>query len=297
MKKIFKVLIAFVVIALLAVGAYFIFRKKDNNRVVLNNIQTLTYEIKKEKVNIVDELSSVATNMLNIINTNNLDVGSTKSDLELYLSLTEKYNIVETEILLNGSFVDNTNYLNDYLSNSTNSLNNLKNIYNDSYNYLLNTYYKIVNTDFNIETMKTYIINFNNVFKNALPEYNKFFYNTGIAYSHSLKNMMQKNNSYKLQVECLVTLVNNYYKNVELRLAYQNLINTKINAINNTSATNYFDNKEQFDNLINQTLSLNISTICEKIANGQIDDYITNLPTEADRILARNYVDLVVRGA
>lgn len=297
MKKIFKALIAFVIIAVLAVGAYFIFRKHDGTKAIFNNVYNLTYEFKSDNENVVENVNKVVDNMLSIISNNSLDVGETKNDLECYVFLRDNYSFIKTEILENGSFLSNNNEVNDKINIANKKISDIKTIYFDGYSYLKNTYYKIVDTNYNVQTMKDYIINFNNIFKGILNVYNEFFYNTCVSYSHCFNGTMLKNNAYKLKLEYVGYLINEYYLNDdETKNLILPEINNAIKNVKNLTAQNYYNNKTIYDELIAKSLTLDVGKIGLNDATGEIENYITQLPTEADRILARNYLENVVRG-
>lgn len=297
MKKFFKLLIALVIIAGLAVGAYFIFKNKDNSKNVYNNVYELTYNVKDKNKNITKSVDDAVNNMLTIINENGLDVGDAKNTLITFKTLNENYSLVRDEILTNGAFVTANSQVNDYINNAGKALKNVKNVYKESYDYLVKTYYKIVDTDYNKETMKTYIINFEVVFRDILTDYNNFYYNSGVAYSHLLNNMMLKNNAYKLQIEYLSTLINKHYSTTGAEQAsYSVLINNCKNQLNSDLMNEYFENKAVYDNLIDNSTSLNVPLLCEKVVAGEKDAYISSLEDETIKQMVTNYYNKVVRG-
>lgn len=296
MKKFLKLIIALVVIAGLAVGAYFIFSSKDNSKAVYNNIYEFSYNIKADNKNVVGCVDDAVVNMLNIVESNSLDVNEARTDLELFLTLRANYFVIKDEILANGAFTTKNESINTYLNNANKSYGKVKEVYTKAYKYLKTTYFKIVDTDYNIETMKTYIINFNNIFKDVLVDYNGFYYNTSIAYSHILNNMMVKNNAYKMQIEYFATLINNYYNaDAGLKAQYLTHIQNTKEYLKNDFVEEYFANKKVYDTLFNNSLNLAVPTICDKIVQNNINDYINSLLDENLKAQTQNYVNKVAR--
>lgn len=297
MKKFFKLLIALVLITGLSVGAFFVFKNKDNSKKVYNNVYELTYNVKDKNKNITKSVDDTVNNMLTVISEKGIDVGDAKNTLVIFKNLSENYALIRDEILASGDFVTANTQVNDYINNAGKALKNVKNVYRESYDYLVKTYYKIVDTDYNKETMKTYIINFEVVFKDILTDYNNFYYNCGVAYSHLLNNMMTKNNAYKLQIEYLSTLVNNYYSATDAeKTTYISLINNCGSYLNTDLMNEYFENKSVYDNLIDNSISLNVPLLCEKLVAGEKDAYIASLEDETTKQMVTNYFSKVVRG-
>lgn len=296
MKKIFKALIALVIIVALAVGAYFVFKGKDGSITIYNNVYNLSYSVKQDEDNVVNKVNLAVENMLNIIEANSLSIPETQKNLQVFKCLKDGYSYINAEILCNGCFLMKNDSMVDYINNASNSLNNVKKIYLDCYGYLKNTYFKIVNTEYNVATMKDYIVNFENLFKEILNDYNSFFYNSSIAYSHCLNNTMLKNNAYKLSVEYSANLINEFYKSTQ---SYKNNIFAEAQKVlaklNGDFSEEYFQNKEVFDNLINISLTINVGEICIQYVSGGISAYIAKLP-EADRVIVNNYVKNVIGG-
>ena len=297
MKKFLKLIIALVVIAGLAVGAYFIFSSRDNSKAVYNNMYELSYNVKIDNKNVITSVDDAVLNMLNIIETNLLDIQDTQKSLELFLILKNNYSVIGNEILTNGAFTTKNEKVNSYLSNANKAYGKVKDVYKKAYNYLKTTYYKIVDTNYNIATMQTYIVNFEIIFRNILSDYNSFYYNSSVAYSHILNNMMVKNNAYKLQVEYFANLINNYYNAEEaLKAPYLTLIQSTKTYLQGDFVGVYFENKTIYDKLINNSLDLNITVICDKIAQVNINEYINSLQDENQKTLNKNYVSKVARG-
>ena len=296
MKKIYKVLIAFAIIVVLAVGAYFIFRKKDNTSAIFNNVYNLTYNFKSGNNNVVDSIDNVVDDMINVINTNSLEMEEIKNDLMAYTYIRDNYFFIRKAILQNGKkFAENSAYV-DKIEIANKKIAEVKEIYFNSYAYLSNTYYKIVGTEYNVQTMKDYIINFHNIFKDILKTYNEFYYNTCIAYCHCYVSTMLQNNAYKLKLEYLGSLINEYYLNNDTREQLLVEILSTITNLENFTAQTYYNNKAIYDDLFEKTFLLNIGQIGLNNAKGEIENYINQLPNEADRKLAQNYQEKVVKG-
>ena len=297
MKKFLKLIIALVVIAGLAVGAYFIFSNKDNSKAVYNNMYEFSYNVKIDNKNVITRVDDAVLNMLNIIETNSLDIQDAQKGLELFIRLKNNYSLIGNEILTNGAFTTKNAKVNSYLSNANKAYGKVKDVYKKAYDYLKTTYYKIVDTDYNIATMQTYIVNFEIIFRDVLNDFNSFYYNSSVAYSHILNNMMVKNNAYKLQIEYFANLINNYYNAEDsLKTPYLTLMQNAKTYLQGDFVDEYFANKVIYDKLIDNSLDLNIATICDKIAQANINEYINSLQDENQKTLYKNYVSKVARG-
>lgn len=297
MKKFLKVLISLVVIAGLAVGAYFLFVKKDHAKMTYDNVYNLTYNIidEKEHLNIVDNINSTVSEMKNLITLYSMDIDEASVGLQLYLNLNSYYNVVNQHVLANGSFLVDNN-ISQYANLASTSYGKMVEIYKTAYAYLVDTYYKIEDKSAYVNTVKDYIQNFYNIFQPILAELNSFGYNTGLAYAYGLENTMQKNNFYKLKFQYYVETVNQYYLSESNKTALLTQIYVTKASLGGDFAEEYFANKDIYDQLITQTQNLKVGEIALKIATLQIDDYISQLSTEAERIVAQNYVNYVARG-
>lgn len=297
MKKIFKALIALVVITVLAVGAYFIFSKNDGTFAIYNNAYNLSYGVEQDDENVINKVNSAVDNMLNIIEIHSLDISEVQNNLLVFKNLKDNYSYINEEILHNGGFLQENNAVNKYIEVANNCIGKVKTKYLDGYKYLKNTYFKIVNTNYNVSTMKDYIVNFDNLFNSILNDYNTFYFNLSIAYSHCLSNTMLKNNAYKLSVECCANLINEYFNSTQ---SCKNTLlfeaQKKLTKLNEDYAEKYFSKKTMFDNLIDISLSLNIGEICVNFVSGTINNYINQLTEETDKVLVNNYVQNVIGG-
>lgn len=296
MKKIFKVIIAFVIIAVVAVGAYFIFRPKDNSLNVYNNVYSLNYKVEKNNINVVKKVDETINEMLVIIENNSLNVGNSKNSLQNFVNLRDAYSSIKVEILSYANFCKSNGKANNFIANVAKNYSKISDAYLKAYDYLTGTYFKIVDGTYTKATMETYITNFENLFKDVYIYYNDFYFNACVAYARTLDNMMVKNNAYKLKVEYVGNLINKFYSEGNFNSTFLDVAKNEAQKLSLDFAKKYFENKIDYDELINQAISLDISTICEKVSLGQIDSYITELPTEADRIVVQKYVNLVARG-
>lgn len=296
MKKFFKVIIALVVIVALAVGAYFIFGRKDNSRAIFNNVYEISYNVNRNNQNVVSKVDEVVGQMLEIIKTNGLDVGTSQASLQNFAKLIENYSKIQQEILSYGNFVTQNSKVDNNISQANKSFKLVKSTYIKAYDYLNQTYFKIVDTTYNMSTMASYIVNFENVLKDMYTDYNNFYFNTAVAYAHCLDNMMVKNNAYKLKIEYVANLINNFYANGEFKTEYLDLISSQTQKLNQDFTDTYFENKSDFDALLSNSLSYNIPTICEKVLSNEINSYIEELATEGERQTITKYVNLVARG-
>lgn len=295
MKKIFKVLLAFVLIAGLAVGAYFIFSSRDNSKLVHQNVYDLTFNIKDDEQNIVTKINSDIQEMCTLINANNLQLNDEYNNFQIYSTLYNNYNVVGQHILSNGGFV--TNHNNDqYIAKASQSYNKIVSIYKQSYDYLKGTYYLISDKTAYIETVKSYISNFYNIFADLIPEFNDFYYNTCLAYAYGLDSTIQLNNFYKLRVGFFAETVNKYYTSKSNRTQLLTQATTMRYTLNNSYTNKYFNNKAIYDELMNKVTDIDVSTLAEKIALGKESEWLNSLETEQERILVQKYIDNVIRG-
>ena len=160
MKKKTKILIAFVVIVIVAVGAYFLFSGKNSNAQLYNKVNDYAYGITDGNKNIVDEVDNTIEVMLKEINDKNFALEKEKANLELYLEVKDKYSIVQEQILNYGNFVTNANS-SKYLKPMNKAYSQLTNIYKDGYEYLQKTYHAADFATLSNATKITYIENFN----------------------------------------------------------------------------------------------------------------------------------------
>lgn len=295
MKKIFKVLLAFVLIAGLAVGAYFIFFNRDNSKLVHQNVYNLSFNIMDDEQNIVTKINSDIREMSSLINSNNLQLNDEYNNFQIYLTLYSNYSVVGQHILNNGGFV--TNHNNDqYIVNASQSYDKIAEIYTQSYNYLKETYYLISDKTAYIDTVKSYIANFYIVFADLIPEFNNFYYNTSLAYAYGLDSTMQLNNLYKLRVGYFAETINKYYISENNRSQLLSQASDIRYTLTNNHATKYFNNKAIYDELIDQVSKIDVSNLTEKIALNKESEFLNALETEQDRLLVQKYIDYVARG-
>lgn len=297
MKKPVKVLIALILIAGLAVGAYFVFRQKDNSAQIYSNIQEITI-ITSGNTNITKAVDECVYQMIQIIDEKNMDIPQVDASLKEFVAIKESYAFVITHVCNNASQIKQNNGTFSVVKQATSALNSVKSIYNDAYNYLKNTYFKIKDSAYNVETMKSYIVNFENVFKEVKASYNEFFYKTCVAYSHALSNSMQHNNAYKLHIEQAGTLLNAYFNSQEsYKNSFLTLANSALTKAENTNEK-YFNNKAIYDNLIEQSLNLNLTEIYTCEVTNQTQEYINNHinNNEEQGKIITNYITYVARG-
>lgn len=295
MKKIFKVLLAFVLIAGLAVGAYFIFSSRDNSKLIHQNVYDLTFNIKDGEQNIVTKINSDIQEMCTLINANNLQLNDEYNNFQIYSTLYNNYNVVGQHILNNGGFV--TNHNNDqYIAKASQSYDKIVSIYTQAYDYLKGTYYLISDKTAYIETVKSYIANFYIIFADLIPEFNSFYYNTCLAYAYGLDSTIQLNNFYKLRVGFFAETVNKYYTSESNRTQLLTQATTMRNTLNNSYTNKYFNNKAIYDELMDKVADIDVSELAEKTALGKESELLNSLETEQERILVQKYIDNVIRG-
>lgn len=295
MKKISKVLIALVLIVGLALGAYFAFSSKDSSRLVRQNVYDLSYNIKDKEDNIVEDINSTVTEMRNLIIAHTMQLDNVYTNLQMYSDLFAYYSTVGNEVLALGGFVKNAN-IDAYINAACASYNKIVDVYKKSYEYLKDTYYKIDNKNLYVETVKAYIQNFYEIFKDLIPEFNTFYYNTSLAYAYGVEDTMQHNNFYKLKVAYFAECINQYYINTDNKVLLNVHVLLLQSDINDDFTTKYFDNKDIYDELAVKVKDINISELAVKVATAKDSEFLDSIPTEAERKIAQNYIDYVARG-
>lgn len=295
MKKISKVLIAFILIAGLAIGAYFILSGKDNSKLVHQNVYNLTYNIKNDEKNVVYEINASVEEMCSLITNHTMQLDEEQTNLKLYSELFDLYSVVGNHILENGSFIINNN-INDYVTLATGNYDKMIELYNQAYTYLQDTYYKIQDKNLYVETVKSYIQNFYSLFKEIIPEFNGFYYNTCLAYAYGLQNTMQKNNFYKLRIAFYAETINQYYLSETEKPSLDAQALALKQKINNETAEKYFKNKAIYDELVLKVKNINVGEFALKIATGKESELLNSVETEAERKIAQNYITYVARG-
>lgn len=295
MKKIFKVLIALVLIAGLAFGAYFLISGKDNSARVHQNVYDLTNNIKNDDKNVVLQINNTVEQMRYLISVHSMQLDEISESFKEYLLLVENYSIISEHILDFGKFVKN-NKIDEYIDNANISYKKTIDLYNKSYEYLKKTYYKIEDKNAYVENVKSYIQNFYEIFKDLIPEYNAFYYNTSLAYAYGLESTMQRNNFYKLQTAYYAESINQYYINTDNKV----LLNVQVESIKNSLVSNtfesYFNNKAIYDEIISSITDINVEEIALKVALGKDGEILDSAETEAERKLLQNYITYVARG-
>ena len=297
MKKFFKAILALALIAGLAFGAYFIFFKKDNGKLVHENVYNLTYNIvdAENKVNIFDNVNATIVEMRHLAISQNMGIAEAQNGLQGFLDIKAYYDSINSHVLKNGSLIVDNN-IGQYVAKASESYGKIVEIYKTAYAYLQDTYYEIDDKIAYAETVKSYIVNFYNIFKDLIPEYNSFGYYTGLAYAHGVQNTMYQNNFYKLKVEYYAEVVNQYYLSETAKTALgAEAARVKL-SLNNNFSSKYFNNKDIYDGLISKSQTLKVGDLALKIVNLEIDNYIASLATEEDRKEIQNYVTYVARG-
>ena len=294
MKKFSKVLIALVLIVAIAVGAYFLLSGKDSSKLVYQNVYNYKYNVKHGEKIIITEINSSVTEMRSLIVLHTMQLDEVQTGLEMYSNLLSYYTTVENHILEHGSFISNNN-IDQYVNLATASYNKMIDLYNQSYTYLLDTYYEIENKSAYVETVKSYIQNFYEIFKNLIPEFNAFYYNTCLAYAHGLQNTMLKNNFYKLKVAYYAECVNQYYLNSDNRVLLGVQVISNQIKLNDDFAEKYFDNKDIYDELVSD-FNADMGELVVTVATAKDNEYLDAIETEAERKIAQNHINYVARG-
>jgi len=295
MKKIFKVLIALLIIVVITVGIYFIFFKKNNNKLVYANIIEFNNEIKMDNKNIVTEINDVVARFPQVVEQNQIS-GLTQelNFLTEYTIVFEEYQLINEEILNNCFLVKNAK--SKYVKKATKDLKAVKEIYLDSYKYLKDTYYQVINSSYTKEQMKSYIQNFYKLFKEINIKLSSFYYNSAIAYAHGVEDTMFVNSLYKLNVEYYVNVANYAVKNnkVTEEKFSQVLERTKSDIKSSSMHNTYFKNKSTFDNLLKNSLKINIYDVLDNDYKNNSANYVESITDLKKQEIFRNYYNLIM---
>ena len=295
MKKIHKVLIAFIVIASLTVVAFFVLNKENKNSFLHKYMNELNYNIKNEDKNVIYEVNSAINEMIAIIDENNIDIVEQKAYLQKIADEIEMYSLIE-KIVLNYGNVINDNKNDQIVSKYVDAFNNLKELYNKGYKYLKDTYFKINSNGYShIGTMTSYIKNFVVIFNGADVAINGFYYNAGLLFANGTKNISDINNQIKLEIAYLAELNNIYFSKDETVDLSQiktasNLMESKINT---AQLNDYLNNKVIIDNLINNIEKLNLSELALGCSTNK-EEYLNTINDLEIKELSQNFVDLIV---
>ncbi len=291
MKKIFKLLIALVVIAGIAIGVYFIFGRKTNNAEIYNKINHFNTQIVADNTNVVEKVDQTILEMIGLINAEGFDLEAEQKFLTTYINSVDAYSVVKSIVLTNGLFVneaDNTKVIN----NLTKASENLEKIYVNGYNYLKADYFEATSS-----AKKAYIQNFYNVFKGALNELNVMYRNAGIAIIGATNNSLTFSTAQKLKLNHYITAismyVNEYLTNAETPVVTIEFINS-LNEKLFVTAETYVENKQIFDNLFNA--GINVEDIIKQQIAGTLSTYVEGITNENEKLNVQNYCTYVVEG-
>ena len=296
MKKIYKVLIAFLVIGALAIGAYFLLNSTNKNQDLYKNMQNYNANITYQDKNVINEVNSAIQNMIVIIQENNLEMENEKAFLQTITQELNFYALIQQNALTFGKYineVDNSEIVSEYNKNYS----KIVELYNKGYNYLRDTYFKIYNTSYShIETMASYIKNFVIVIKDADVFLNDFFYNAGLLTAFGTKNISDFNNLQKLQISTL-SYLNNMYFTADEETDVANIqlnIDNILDKITNTNLNKYIDNKGKIDTIINNVKSLNLYSFIISVVNGSTQTFIDGVQDNSVKQILTDFATLVL---
>lgn len=292
MKKIFKLLIALVVIAGIALGVYFIFGRKADNSEIYAKINHFNSQIVVENTNVVEKVDQTILEMINLIEKNEFQLEQEQKFLTTYINSVDAYGLVKTVVLTNGLFVndvDNTKTI-DSLKKASE---NLEKIYINGYNYLKANYFGASDS-----AKKEYIKNFYNIFKGALNELNVMYRSASIAINGATNNSLTFTTAQKLKLNYYVTAtsmyVNEYLTNAESPVVtYEYIIGIQQKFATN-NVEKYIENKKIYDGLFNA--GINIEEIIKQQIAGTLSTYVEGISGETEKLNVQNYCTYVVEG-
>lgn len=266
MKKLFKAIIALVIIAAIAVGVYFIFfHNQTKNEQIYTKVIALNEQQSYMKVN-----ATLQDMEEDILNNPGYDIDNIKEYFAVFDSVRESYDVIYKEILTYGLFVNDVNTSTNF-KDMNKAYDSLLKIYNNAKRYLEKTYW--------VNPSKDYIVNFNNVFKDALKQLNAFYFNAGMAYLTATNNTLQTNNLYKAEAEYYLFLVNEY-TNAYLSETenYADILVTIKEQEKDVTANNldkYIEEKDLIDEFY--TTNINRQLFVKKCIEGTSNDYLQNI--------------------
>lgn len=331
MKKKIKVLIALVVIACVALGAYFILSRGTDNKQIYAKVYGLNNEMIVDDENIYKKINETLVQMIDLIEEKNYAIENVTNDFKFITSMLNDYSLIKEQIENNSLFISK-NDTNPYYKNMNNAYSKLNKLYKDGYDYLKDTHYAITNSAL---YNKDYIENFHNIFKDVVVELNNFYVNAGLAFVYGTQNTMDNNNNFKLEVEYYCFALNHINdKYVELTTVepetvtpddtgdneeggaenstgvsgeetpfnIDEFINTKnelINGLKNeiSKATfdNYMLNKAVYDTFVSDK-KLNKDKIASAYLAGTINEYVEGLKTEEEKSKVQEYINYIIEG-
>jgi len=295
MKKFLKVLLALVIIAGIAIGAYFIFGNKPNGKLVYSNAYSLQNKVLVNNVNVVENINEFIEDLPDVVSEKQITGIQTElTYFENYERIYESLDFVIEEITENNVFIKLGDKV--YVNKASESFEKVKDIYIESYNYLTQTYYSVMNGSYTSDQLKVYIQNFYIKFKDINTNINNFCVNTSIAYSKVLDNTIKTNNLYKLNVEFYGHLMNYLTTNdVLLNDTYFAEVNATEGRINSVNLhEKYFKNKEIIDELFVSSEKLNYSDMVANYLLGKTTEYYNSIQDAKEKELVKNYFNLVM---
>lgn len=284
MKKLFKVLIALILIIAIGFGVYHIFLKKEaSNKNVYYNINTLKNEIIVDDINVAENIELTIEQFKVEIVLNNYDLDQVLEYLDLYSKTKQYYSVVENHIL-ETSVNLNRRHIKSYLKNSDTALDNMVEIYKSSYEYLKGTLYKGT-------IQKVYVEEFYSIFKNMLQEYTNFYLNNAYAYTFGLENTMLNNNLNRLLFSFYAELVDCFATLPDYRTQLEVYISNMKDVLELDKTKDYFDNKKIIDEVYNymRDKKPDMQNLVVNISNNNLAGYIAGIEDEKLQNFTKNY--------
>lgn len=300
MKKIFKVIISAIVIAVVALIAFVFLNKDNGNGSAYKYTQELSSNVKKDDENVALAVDDTIAQMVSLIETKNINATNELEFLKAYRQTIETYSFVYNEATLYGLFTNKVNN-SAYAKNVKSSFGKLKALYLDGYNYLSETYFKLSESSYEQDgIVERYIVNFVNVFSDALKELNKFYYNVGLVLANGTENIMGFNSLDKLYTIYFAELSNNYFEKYletgEKDGKYLTAISNTITKASKDNYDKYISNFQKYDNLLEMNKSLDVGGVVKAYVEGDYDEYLANIENETERANVEDFVLLVVEG-
>lgn len=298
-KKIFKLFLVAIVITAIVLVILALTKNSSSTAAYYKDVVALNQEIKDDDKNVVELVNKAGIDMLELINTNNLDMKDEKSFLTTFTSELEIYSVINNEIQNYGNFSTKSSSV-QHVKKMEQNFKLLKKDYQNSYDYLKETYFKLGSNYEHIGTVQAYIKNFVLVFKDALVHLNGFYYNAGVAYAVGTKNISTLNGMYRLNVLYYSELANQYFTNifddkvVEDYITKVGMVWGLINDKSDEQFYKYIDNKVEFDTIFDNFKLLNTAELVNKHVEGGLVEYINSLTDSKTKQVSTSFAKYIL---
>lgn len=289
MKKLIKFILVAVVIGVVA----FIIIKNtsgDNKSVAYAKVYEFNNSVVVNDVQIVPVVNNTVQKISEIMVTDNYAEDEKLNDFKVFLNEINYYTVINNQILNNSVLIKSGKY--NYNKEIESSYEKLYNRYVNCYNYLNRYILGIINTNYDKEVLKSYVIQFYNTFNGMQLEYNNFYYYLGLEYGNSEINTIQNNRLFKLKINHYVNLINLYVTNVESGVTADDVTAYASKVTNSTSV--YYENAEAVKDIYYNISKIDQAEIVKQIKANTLNTYIESLKTQEEKTRVQKYSDLVL---